>query len=88
MYFIVFRCPTISFQRLLSRGMSLRQASKTYSPIWNMLLEKQKPIIQNGVKLRGRLFGKGVRNQEPSVVKGEMAMEGCVDEHIPLKDGT
>ena len=29
-----------------------------------------------------------MRNQEPSVVKGEMAMEGWVNEHIPPKDGT
>ena len=50
-------------------------------------MEKQK-TIQNGVKLRGRITGKGVRNQEPSVVKGEMAMEGWVNEHIPPKDGT
>ena len=29
-----------------------------------------------------------MRNQEPSVVKGEMAMEGWVNEHIPPTDGT
>ena len=40
--------------------------------------------IDNGVKLRGYMAG-GM--QKGSVVKGEMAMEGWVNEYIPPKDG-
>ena len=51
------------------------------------VIGKTKSTIQNGVKLRGVVTGKGVHNQQGSVVKGEMAMEGWVSERIPPKDG-
>ena len=83
----VFHCLSLSHAQFPCVAASRKETQGSIDAVLSSLkyvIGRTGSSINNGVKLRGYMAG-GM--QKGSGVKGEMAMEGWVNEYIPPKDG-
>ena len=83
----VFHCLSLSHHQFPCVAASRKDSQWSIDTVLGSVeyvIGRSRCTIRNGVKLRGSI---GTLTQGASVVKGEMAMEGWVNEFIPPRDG-